>query len=398
MTRHRNPDASLGRSLRGRMCPRSWSRRSLLKGAGLTALGLGVTGLSAPFVSRVSRADRNILRMLIWSDYLPDAFKAKFEAETGIRIRHIGYGSNEELVIKLRSTRGRGFDLVSPSADRRGLWQGLDLLRPLDLGVLPTDRILPKMLEAAEGFSWEGNAYMLPLVWGTEALAWRTDKWSSHYPNLSFGDLWLPEMEGRMMGRPASMLAGIGRYLAEKGDLPPFEEGYTEEGRMRQIWDGILDFALDHVNWPKVLWNDAETQESGFNRNGIVLGQTWDGPIFRLARQGRPVQFMSPREGAFAWVDGLAIPVGAQNTEAVDAFIHFALAAENGGLFANLTGYNSVAIGADAFLAREQKTVFDAAFPSDALDRLWPWPAMPTWYPAIRDEYRDRFVAAIADV
>src|SRR3546814_3996676 len=42
----------------------------------------------------------------------------------------------------------------------------------------------------------------LPYHWGTEALAWRTDKWEGSYADLSYGDLWTPEMKGKVMGRP----------------------------------------------------------------------------------------------------------------------------------------------------------------------------------------------------
>ncbi len=375
----------------------SRGRRRILRRLSKAGLVLAAAPLSAPFIVRSSKAERDTLRLLIWSDYLPKAFQVKFEADTGIRINHIGYGSNQELVTKLRATRGRGFDLVSPTADRRGLWENLDLLTPIDMNFAPAHRIQPRMLKIAEKFSWNGRLYMVPFVWGTEGLAWRTDKWTPSHEELSFADLWLPEMRGLTMGRPQSMMAGAGRLLAARGELPPFEEAYMDEDKARRIWDGVLKFMLDHVRWPKVLWNDAETQESGFTRNGIVLGQTWDGPPIRLRQRGEPVRYAAPKEGAFAWLDGLAIPNGAKNMGTIRAFIDFVTRPENGALLANLTGYNSVATGVMAYLDEHREKSFKEAYPNGALDNLWPWPPMPAWYPALRDGYRDRFVAAARD-
>ena len=58
------------------------------------------------------------------------------------------------------------------------------------------------------------------------------------------------------------------------------------------------------------------------------------------------------------------------------------------------TGYNSVSKGAEEHLSEDAKKAFAAAYPGDALDRLWPWPATPSWYAELRAQYRDKFVAA----
>lgn len=371
-------------------------RRALtVAGKGTAVVALGALGL--PFIARRSRAETKTVRMLMWSDYLPEILRLKFEAEYGYRIQQIPYGSNAELVTKLRATGGRGFDLVSPSADRRGMWEDLNLLRPIDEREVPLDRVAPQMREVGEGFAWGERAYMVPFAWGTEGLAWRTDRLTRTYETLSFGDLWIPELQGRMMGRPESMMAGVGRYLASKGELPPFEETYESPERMKDIWDPILDFLIERLSWPKVLWNDAEAQTNGFTQNGILMGQTWDGPIIRLGLAGEPVRFMAPREGAFVWMDGLSVPVGATNPEGAYAFIDFILKPENGALFANLTGYNSVAIGAEKGLEIGRKAAFDWAFPNDAIDNLWPWPPLPAWYAKARQDYSNQFVAAIRE-
>ena len=160
------------------------------------------------------------------------------------------------------------------------------------------------------------------------------------------------------------------------------------------IWNEITKFAVEHKPWLKQFWNDADAQINGFMQNDVVLGQTWDGPPLKLKKEGKPVTYMAPKEGALTWLDGLALPAAARNVDAVYEFIKFAYQAEHGGILANETGYNSVVKGADEHLSEQAKLNFQEAYPGDALDNLWPWPPTPSWYANIRAEYRDKFVAA----
>jgi spermidine/putrescine transport system substrate-binding protein len=58
------------------------------------------------------------------------------------------------------------------------------------------------------------------------------------------------------------------------------------------------------------------------------------------------------------------------------------------------SNYNPVVTGADALTSDAFKKNFQEAYPGDALDRVWPWPAEPSWYAEIRSQYVDQFTAA----
>ena len=360
-------------------------------------MATGTLAAAGPWIVSEARSSSGTLRIMMWSDYLPDPFIERFMAETGIRVEHTPYGSNEQLISKLKSTRGRGYDLVSPTSMRMRQWQPLDLLQPWDMSRVPSERIDEAMLALVlEVGTWGGQSYHLPFVWGAEGMAWRTDKWTRDYRDLSYGDLWLPEMKGKVMGRPHSMMLGIGLYLDRIGELPSDRmlDSYRDEDTMRGIWTRITEFALEQRPWVKHFWNDADAQIAGFMQNGVILGQTWDGPLIRLKTAGRPVTFMAPREGALGWIDGLSMPVGARNVDAVYAFLDFAYRPEVGALFANETGYNSVANGSRDYLTPAARSAFSEAYPDDALARIWWWPPEPVWYARARAEFRDKFVAA----
>ena len=70
--------------------------------------------LFAPRIMRHIKYD-NSINVCIWSGIIdPQLFK-KFEKETGIHV-NVGYfDGNEELIVKLLATQGKGYDLVNPS-------------------------------------------------------------------------------------------------------------------------------------------------------------------------------------------------------------------------------------------------------------------------------------------
>ena len=67
---------------------------------------------------------------------------------------------------------------------------------------------------------------------------------------------------------------------------------------------------------------------------------------------------------------------------------------DNAGLQASISGYNPTVKGADAYLSDQAKSAFSAAYPEDALEKLWWWLPEPQWYADIRAQYTDKFVAA----
>ena len=61
--------------------------------------------------------ENKVLRIITWSGYAPQELIDKFTAETGIAVE-VTLSNNEEMISKLRATRGGGFDLAQPSQDR----------------------------------------------------------------------------------------------------------------------------------------------------------------------------------------------------------------------------------------------------------------------------------------
>lgn len=372
------------------------SRRSFLKAGGAAA---GAAAVGPWVISSKALASSGELNILMWSDYLPANLLEAFTKETGIKVNYTGIGSNEEIINKMKATKGRGIDLCSPTNMRSLQWVELDLLQPFDQSRIKNlGNVNPAMLKVGEtewNFGDKGS-HWLPHLWGTEAIAWRVDQYEPEGGVPSYGNIWQEDVKGKTMMRPHSGMLGAGLYLETIGELEPgdMRKAYNDEATMRKIWEKVTAFCIKNKAQVKLFWNDADSQKNGFLNDGVVVGQTWDGPPLKMKSEGEPVTYQAPKEGALAWVDGMALSKESQNLEQVYAFVDFSFRAEVAGKAIDHHGYNSAVLGADKFASEQYKINFSEAYPGNALANLWPWPKEPQWYADVRTEYRNKFVNA----
>jgi spermidine/putrescine transport system substrate-binding protein len=372
----------------------NFSRRTFLQG---TAAGAGL--LAAPaIISSKALASSGEINLLMWSDEFPGDVIPNFEKATGIKVNQTPFSQNEEQINKLQATGGEGFDLCQPTRDRAPQFQDLGLLAPYDMAKLTNiGNLVPSMLEGSTSvWTWDGGLYHLPHCWGSEAISWRTDLYPGDPAQLSYGSLWEEGVKGHVQGRPHSLLLGIGLWMDATGKLPSNRmlDAFKSEDDMKRIYDQILPFAIEHKAWIRQWWDSADNTKSGLMENDVWIGMTWDGPALSLKKEGKPVSYQAPKEGAVAWLDGISLLSAAKNIDQVYAFLNYLHTPEVSGAVADGSGYNPVVAGADAFTSDIFKKNFQEAFPGDSLANLWHRPPEPSWFAELRTQYADKFKAA----
>ena len=55
------------------------------------------------------------INVATWTDMLDEDMIKKFEEETGIHVNISYFDNNDELFVKMRATKGEGYDLIIPS-------------------------------------------------------------------------------------------------------------------------------------------------------------------------------------------------------------------------------------------------------------------------------------------
>jgi spermidine/putrescine transport system substrate-binding protein len=372
---------------------RRFSRRTFLK----TAAGAGALAATGPWIVQDALSSSGELNILNWDDELPNPVIPNFEKKTGIKVNSTPFSQNEEQINKLQATQGQGFDLCQPTHDRAPQFKDIDVLAPFDTSKLSIDNLIPSLLAASKSnWTWDGKLYHVPHVWGTEAISWRNDQTKIDPKQLSYGTLWNDDYKGKVQGRPHSLLTGIGLWLDGTGQLPTNRllDAFKNEENARKIYDVLLKEAIARKAWIKQFWDSADTTKAGLITNGVVIGQTWDGPAISLRKSGKPVSFQAPKEGAIGWVDGWSLTKKAKNVDQAYEFIRFLQTPEGSAAVAEGSGYNPVVKGADKLLSENARLIFAEAYPGDAVEKLWWRPVEPSWFAELRTQYAEKFKAA----
>ena len=376
------------------LAARAFNRRTMLKGAAAA----GAVTLGFPMIVKDAFSSSGELNLLMWSDEFPDPVIPNFEKATGIKVNQTPFSQNEEQINKLQATGGEGFDICQPTCNRAPQYKDLQVLAPWDTNKLKNlSALVPSMIANSKGlWTWEEGLHHLPHCWGSEALSFRTDLYKGDLTKLSYGSLWDDAVKGHTQGRGHSFLLGIGLWWDHTGKVPSnrMVDGYKDEASFKKLWDPILAFAIEHKSWVKQFWDSADNTKSGLMENDVWLGQTWDGPPLTLKKEGKPVSYQAPVEGAIVWLDGVSLMKSAKNTDQAYAFVDYLHTPEVSAQVSDGSNYNPVVTGADAMTSDAFKKNFQEAYPGDALDRVWPWPAEPSWYAEIRSQYVDQFTAA----
>jgi spermidine/putrescine transport system substrate-binding protein len=368
-------------------------RRGLLKGAAATA---GVA-LAMPYVSRRALAQAPTVNIFAWAGYLNDDILNAFTEATGIKANYTPYGTNDELLNQMRANNGGGFDLIWPTVDRVPNYVEYGLIQPLDEAKIKVDRVLPSAWTSSVnlGAVVDGKRYQVPTDWGTEAIAFDKEQMPLEYGTASYGDIWGEAAAGKATVRAHSALVGLGLWMEAEGKLPrPLLDAYKTPEAQIEVFDVIVEEAIRRKGNIIQFWANENEAQGAFRVNGAAIGQTWDSTAATLAREGLPVGYIAPKEGALAWMEGLSMPVGAANIDEAYEFINWFLTPEAGAMYTNATSINSTAVGSDQLISQEARDFFAAAYPGDALEKLWWWPIQESWYITKRNEYQDRFLSA----
>lgn len=369
------------------------TRRRFVKGTSILAAA-AVTG---PFVSRRGLASSGEVNFMGWAGYDFQPAFAAFEKSTGIKVNYTEQPDQDAMLAQAKAAGAGSYDLSEPTVDRVSNWVDQGYLQPLDEAKAGLSGVEPAFTSGMAGDmqSIAGQRFGSPSVWGTEALCFNKDEAPLEYGTASLADLWKPEVAGMVTVRPHSALAAIGRWLDAQGQLPaPFTDSYKDEATMTAVWDVALAKALETKASVAQFWKDENSAQGAFRTNGCVIGLNWDTTANVLIKEDLPIGYVAPKEGAFAWLENFVIFEGAKNVEQAYEFIKFISSPDGSALWATAYASNPVAKGAAAKMPAEAADFIGAAYPGDALERLWWWPIQSSWFITKRNEYADKYQAA----
>ena len=370
------------------------SRRSLMK----SAAALGALGFAAPLTVKNAFATSGELNFEGWAGYddLKKVVFPAFEKATGIKTNFKEVDNQDTMFADAKTAIQTGaVDVMEPTLDRLPGWQSNGLIQPWDVSKLALTNYLDGVPGGKAGDAGEmaGKRYFVPSVWGTEAMTFNSKTVKGDYGAIGLADLFDDKYVGKVTLRAHSSLAAMGRVLDAAGKLPkPWIEGYKDEATMKTLWDIALAEAVKHKKNIAQFWGGENEAQAAFKTNGAEIGLTWDSTGYNLRNDG--YGFIAPKEGAFAWSQGFFLLTGAKNSEQAHAFAKWISTAEGAAAWASAFSANPVGKGGIEKMSPDVAKFYAAAYPGDALAKLWWWPAQAAWFIKLRGEYADKWKAA----
>jgi spermidine/putrescine transport system substrate-binding protein len=264
-----------------------------------------------------AKVEQGNLLLANWVDYSDPVNYKGYQAKYGPKIKVTGYGSNDELLAKLRAG-GSKFDVVAPTgyAVKTMIDQGLALQL--------THELIPNLKNLTPAFTKTeydpGNKYSVAKDYGITSFYWLTDKVSEKPATIkeSFELLKTPKAKSLNV----NFLEGGTQVMA----LALKALGYSLNTENQKEIDAARDLLV-------AVKPNVDTINSTFieraTRGEIDFGMGWNGDIRRaivaLKKKGREMVFLVPEDSTEYWVDNWVIPKDAEHPVAAHKWIDYVL-------------------------------------------------------------------------
>ena len=368
------------------------NRRTVLK-TGLASAAL----LAAPaLISSKALASSGELKLVGYAMNQQPILDA-FEKTSGIKVKLVTITNDDEMFaqVKLGAGSADAADLCEPASTNIPTWYANEFLQPFDAAKLQISNITAGMPGTKEGDAGyiDGKLLYASTMWGGEGMGYASDVTGHAYGEASLADILDPAFVGAVTVRAHSALAAIGRVLDGQGKLPkPFLESYKDEAVMRANYDVIIAEAIKHKSNIAQFWTNDNEGNAAFTANGCRAGLIWESMGRVLADQG--VRYIAPKEGAFGWNQGFVLLKGSTKADAAHEFVKYISQPENSAKWAASQQGLPSAKGAVELMDEKSRAFTQAAYPGDAMSKIWWWPPQDAWFIKLRGEYADKWRAA----
>jgi spermidine/putrescine transport system substrate-binding protein len=328
------------------------------------------------------------LALLTWGGYAPQNLVDKFQKETGVTVK-VTKSNNEEMIAKLRATRGAGFDLAQPSQDRISSVQAkYNIYQPMDFSKINANQIIPPMFEAVKKNTMVGGkAHAVPFCWGTSGLVVNR----KFAPNASdYSDILNALYAGRIsyrLKRPT--LIALAFAMGEN----PFAR-YSDAMAYKTLMEKVGEAMIAGKPFVKNYWTNGDSLLQSMRSGEVHVAMAWDNGGWKLHVENPNIDFVAPVSGALGWIDTFAIPAKAKNVDAAYKWINFMLRPENAAVFTNVEKYGTASAGSGKFLNSEIKSNFERSFPMRAIANIKWYPPVPAKLEEIEGLILDKVKAA----
>lgn len=235
-----------------------------------------------------------------------------FTKRNGITVQTQSMDTITDPIGKLLGGGGADIDILGVTQAAVPAYTEAGILQPIDKSKVPNlANVFPPLLDA-DGVSVDGELYLIPTYWAPFGLSRNTE--TVPQPFKSFRDVLDPALKGRVGGfaDPYQYYYGICAMLSlapgklEKGSMPEAKELLEQVlAQSKNLAPSFGDTITQLVS------GEIDVAFPGFINYDAYVAEA-NGP--------EVVTDFELKEGSFGFVDGIAIPVDADNVETAYAY------------------------------------------------------------------------------
>lgn len=254
--------------------------------------------------------EENIIHIFTYPEQFTDEVLDTFEKETGIKVIVHNFTNNEELIAKIKRTKGTGFDLVTPSDYGVQILREQNLLQKLDKSKLNFLKHLdPFLLNRSYD---PNNTYSMPYDW--EIFGFGMEK--SLLENQNSAPSWDLIFDSKskvpivMVNDPIEALSFASFYLHGKKRALSNEEIIATKNLLISQKTRIEAYAAIREDYFLL----SENCKAAIASSSYLLKAVETKPS---------LSFRLPKEGTFIQIETIAIPASSKKQDLVYQFINF---------------------------------------------------------------------------
>jgi spermidine/putrescine-binding protein len=267
-----------------------------------------------------------------------------FTDHTGVKVETAIFKSTKEMLTKLGAGAAKSYDLFSPSQYSPKQCIEAGWFQPINLDNVPHYKDLHPIFKKNPYVFINGKDYMVPFVWGTDAVINNVEK-IPVFDSWSF--LYDPKYKGRitMWDNAVNAIATIAIYLGYK---KPFELGEEDLQKVKKEFVKIK---------PQLrTFHTSDSQADTL----MASGEVWAVALAHVAQiepikaAGVKINWSWPKEGSYGWFEGITISSFTKNKEAAEIFADWCIGEELGAIIARDIGYYPCSTSCKPNLTRDE--------------------------------------------
>lgn len=270
------------------------------------------SGVGVYAAEKKAKADRIVLNVFNWSEYLPQSVIDKFEENYNVKVNYSTFSSNEEMLAKLMAG-GSNYDLVVASDYMVDILSKQNLIQPINLENIPNFKNLDKNLTNLE-FD-KGNKYSVPYMWGDACIVYDSRKVKKEIKG--FSDLWDTEFKNSIVLLD-DQRAIIGMALQKNG----YSINDTDTNHLETAKKDLISLQ------PNIKAYDSDSPKTLLINGEASIGYVWGTEAYLAKLENPYLKVVIPSEGLFLQQDNFVMPKGVKEKQAAEQFINFILRPE----------------------------------------------------------------------